>query len=321
MSDFNNLKSLGDGIRIQIPTDEHGLIGRECPVSECEGYFKIKLGTGLKGPNLPCYCPYCGHESSQDHFWTKEQIEYAKSIAISKISDALVKDFKKYEFEVKPSGPFGIGISMKFQPGPQAPIRYYREKSLETNITCDSCGLEYSVYGVFAYCPDCGNHNSLQILNKNLDLMKRQMALAELQQDIEFKRYLMEDALENCVSAFDAFARQSCRLCANKSTDPEKAISISFQNLNRANSKLKTLFGIDLHRNVSDSDWKMINLQFQRRHLISHRAGVVDADYLSETGENGNLLGKRISINKDETIFLSDILKNVSKILVELLSK
>jgi hypothetical protein len=57
---IRHLKRLEEGIHIQIPSDEDGLVGRECPQSDCLVYFKIKLGTGLKGEGLPCHCPYCG---------------------------------------------------------------------------------------------------------------------------------------------------------------------------------------------------------------------------------------------------------------------
>lgn len=114
---MDHLRRLGNSISIPIPTDENAFTGRECPQPDCEGYFKIELGTGLKGEGLPCHCPYCGHTAGQDHFWTKEQIEYAKSVAMRKITDALHKDLKKLEFDHKPQGAFGIGISMKVKPG------------------------------------------------------------------------------------------------------------------------------------------------------------------------------------------------------------
>jgi hypothetical protein len=66
-------------INVPIPTDETGMVGRECPNAECEGYFKLQPGTGLTGDDLDCVCPYCGHRGKPDQFWTKEQIEYAKS--------------------------------------------------------------------------------------------------------------------------------------------------------------------------------------------------------------------------------------------------
>ena len=112
------------------PADRNRFTGRECPQPVCEGYFKIEFGTGLKGDGLSCHCPYCGHAAGHDQFWTKEQIEYARSVAMRRITDAIHKDFKKLEFDHKPKGAFGIGVSMKFKPGRQLPIHYYRERQL-----------------------------------------------------------------------------------------------------------------------------------------------------------------------------------------------
>ena len=123
---MDHLRRLGTKISISIPADENCFTGRECPQPDCEGYFKIELGTGLKGEGLPCHCPYCGHAAGHDQFWTKEQIEYATSVAMRKITAAIHKDLKKLEFDHKPEGAFGIGISMKVEPGRQPPIHYYR---------------------------------------------------------------------------------------------------------------------------------------------------------------------------------------------------
>src|SRR5438105_4335590 len=78
-------------VKVSIPKDDDGFMGRECPEAECEGYFKIKPGTGLTGENLPCHCPYCGYTGHPDRFWTKEQIDYAQSVAFREFSDALVR--------------------------------------------------------------------------------------------------------------------------------------------------------------------------------------------------------------------------------------
>ena len=161
---MDHLRRLGNSISISIPVDENRFTGRECPRSDCEGYFKIEFGTGLKSDGLPCHCPYCGHSAGHGEFWTKAQIEYARSVAIRKITDAIHKDLKRLEFDHKPKGAFGIGFSMKLKTGRQPPIHYYRERQLETEVVCTNCTLRYSVYGVFAYCPDCGQHNSVQIL-------------------------------------------------------------------------------------------------------------------------------------------------------------
>jgi hypothetical protein len=316
---LRNIRNLEQGIPISLPTDVDGLIGRECPVPECEGYFKIKPGTGLLGKDLPCHCPYCGHSEGHDHFWTSDQIDYARSIALNKITDAFEKDMKTLEFDSKPKGPLGIGISLKFQRGAPVPIRFYREKALETSVTCDGCGLVYAVYGVFAFCPDCGKHNSFQILNKNIDLARKQLSLSETQQDEELKRYLVEDALENCVSAFDGFGRECIYVRMAQSADPDKAARLSFQNLTRASLSIKELFGVDLGALVSADEWKQISIAFQKRHLIAHKSGVVDEQYISATGADSTILGHKVPLSEAEVRQLSDLVVALGAKLLEAL--
>ena len=115
---MRHLKQLGNRFSILIPRDEKGSLGRECP--ECERYFKITPGTGLTGENLPRHCPYCGHSAQQDQFFTKAQIEFAKSVAINKVTGAFIKDLKRLEFNHRPRGPFGIGISIKVEGRPNS---------------------------------------------------------------------------------------------------------------------------------------------------------------------------------------------------------
>src|SRR5262245_19670265 len=251
---LGHLRRVGNSIRVSIPGDEHGFIGRECPQKDCEGYFKVKPGTGLTGAELTCSCPYCGHTASPDQFWTQDQIKYAKSVAFRRITDAFHQDLKSVEFDHKPDGLFGLGISLKVESGVPHPIRYYREKELETNVVCLSCTLHYSVFGVFAYCPDCAVHNSAQILDRNMELIRRQVSLAEAQNDSDLSRHLLEDALENVVSAFDGFGRESCRIRASRSADPERSKNISFQHLPRAAKNLQRLFNVIVERASSHSD-------------------------------------------------------------------
>ena len=316
---FMNLKRLGNQVSVSIPKDSAGFLGRECPQGDCEGYFKIKPGTGLTGKNLPCHCPYCGHSASQDHFWTKEQLEYARSVAFRQITDAIHRDLKSLEFEVKPKGGFGIGVKLEVKKGRPVPIRYYREQQLETHVTCDTCTLEYAVYGVFGFCPDCGKHNSLQILQKNLALARKELELASTQADPDLQRYLVEDALENCMSAFDGFARETCRIRAASSADFAKCQGLSFQNLPRSARRLKELFGIELQDRVNPPDWNTIHTAFMKRHLIAHRAGVVDQQYLDETGESSALLGRRVHVTREEVEHLTEIVEVLGRGLLSLL--
>ena len=292
---MHHLRRLGNSMPISIPADEDGFTGRECPQRHCKGYFKIELGTGLEGEGLECHCPYCGHVAGHSQFTTKEQVEYAKSVASREIMGAIRKDLKRMEFDDKPKGPFGIGISMKVKPSRLPPIHYYRETRLETEVVCNLCTLRYSVYGVFAFCPDCGHHNSLQILNKNVEVVGKMLEIAKGEEKAVAEK-LIESALENCVSAFDAYGRELCHLHADQATNPIRARGTSFQNLEGARSNLLKLFGMDLSSYVRPEEWREAVMAFQKRHLFTHKLGVVDQDYLKRSGDTHAVLGRKIGI-------------------------
>jgi hypothetical protein len=285
----SNLDRLGSQFSVPIAADEEDYLGRECPIQDCLGYFKITLGTGVKGP-APCYCPYCGHKGESDTFFTREQIDYARSVVLREVTNAIHKDLKSLEFEHKPRGLFGIGFSLKVKESVLLPIRYYREKDLETAITCDSCTLRYAIYGVFGWCPDCGVHNSLQILVKNLELARKELALAATA-EADLANHLIGDALENAVSAFDGFGRELCQ---------RKSIEIRFQNLAAARRKVQDAFGFDLADALRPDEWDAACRAFQKRHLLAHKMGVIDDDYIQKANDAGAILGRRIALSQAE---------------------
>jgi len=293
---MTHLWDLGNQFSIPLPTDNEGYLGRECP--SCAGYFKIVPGTGLKNVTA-CICPYCGHRADQRHFATRDQIEYVKSVVIRKVADAFFKDLKSLEFDIKPRGGLGIGISMRVKPGRLRPIHRYREKRLETHVECSNCTLRYAVFGVFAFCPDCGQHNSLQILRKNLELVQKMLDMAA-SADRELTEHFVENALEDCVSTFDGFGREICRVYAKASTDPGSAQKLSFQNLERARKKLSKLFGLDLAAGLTDDEWGRAIRSFQKRHLLAHKMGVVDEEYVRMSGDVDAAVGRKIKIDPNE---------------------
>jgi len=314
---FKNLRRLENGIKVSMPTDENGLTGRECPNSDCLGYFKIKFRTGLKGENLPCHCPYCGHVAGHDHFWTQEQLKYAQSIMANEVSKALKADVRDWDRSLRQSTRKSmIKLSMNFK-GKSHPIRYYREKHLETNIVCETCTLEYAIYGVFAFCPDCGAHNSFQILQKNFELVEKEISLAQSSEDAELAKHLLEDALENAVSAFDGFGRATAQAYSNKASHPDTAEDISFQNIEGARKKIQVEFGIDLADGINKDDWDFVNRCFQKRHLLAHKMGVIDQEYVKKARDPQSIVGRKITVTPDEVTRLLELLKTIGKNLVD----
>ena len=313
---MRHLRRLGSKIPVRIGPDDKGFTGRECPEEDCEGYFKIVSGTGLQGEGLPCHCPYCGHMSSQDEFWTKEQIEYARSVALRRVADAIHMDLKSLEFEQKPQGMFGIGVSMKVKRGTLPHVHQYREKELETEVICATCTLRYAVYGVFAFCPDCGQHNSLQILEENFKITEKMLGLAA-GMEAEIQEKLLENALEDCVSAFDGFGRELCRIHADGASNPTRAKRMSFQNLDDARTRIGDLFGIDFADSVNEETWMETVRLVQKRHLIAHKMGVVDEDYRRKSGDFAATEGRKVRIEASEVQELRLTMNKLARTLSE----
>lgn len=314
---MDHLKRLGNAISISFPPDENRFTGRECPEESCKGYFKIECGTGLKGTDLPCHCPYCGRTAEHDKFYTEAQIEYAKSVALNRIFDAFRRDLKALEFDHRPKGSFGIGISLKVTPSLPIPIHRYKEKALETEVICGLCTLRYAIYGVFAFCPDCGQHNSLQILEKNLLLVGKMLGLSETV-DCDVREKLIENALEDCISAFDGFGRNVCQSTKKEGID-NKIVKISFQNIDGARTTLINTFRFDIANQVSAAEWQFAVRCFQKRHLFAHKMGVVDSEYLAKTDDRAAIVGRKVSLGADEVKTLLATIQKLAEGLTRLL--
>lgn len=286
-------------LSVSINPDAEGFTGRECPT--CERYFKIKTGTGIPGLTT-CHCPYCNHIGPHTEFWTKQQINYARSVAINKVSSQLLSQLKKMERRPDPRAFLSIGIKVKGNP---TPIAYYSEQQLEERVTCTTCTLEYTIYGAFGYCPDCGVHNSAQIAGANFDLVLKTLDLAKTAV-AEIQAKLVENALEDAVSCFDGFGREHC------TNQPYK---ISFQNIDAAKDKIQREHQFDLSAALTAPDWKFVSDQFQKRHLLAHKLGIVDSEFVAKTGCSPSLQGRKVTISESDVRTLITHLRTMANAL------
>lgn len=311
---------MSDTIKFSIPmrNDEESFFGRECPKEECLGYFKVELGTGLQGENLPCYCPYCGHVGPHDTFWTQDQLEYARSAAMREVQKYVGDMLKRTFPPSRPRGGDFISITFQYKPGRPLPLYRYEEKQLETALVCSECGLRYAVYGVFGYCPDCGAHNSLQILDTNLDLASKELALASTIEG-SLADQLVADALENGVSAFDAFGRELIRVNSCLASAPDKAARISCQNVESLKSRVSKLFGIDLTSPFTADEWRQLVQGFQKRHVIAHRMGVVDQAYINTSGDLRAVVGRKVDLDSEEVTVVLLLIRRLGQYFQDIL--
>jgi len=278
-------------IKVTIPLDENGMIGREC--LECEKYFKLKPGTGIETDN--CHCPYCDYEGNADTFWTQAQLKYAESIAVEQAFNKLLKpsldklthSFKKLEQSSRNSLiQFKVSVKDNFH----FPISYYREEELETILTCDNCKLEFAIYGVFSKCPDCNETNAFLIFQKSMEVIGKKL---EIFSKPEIPNEILEISLSSILSAsiaaFDGLGKELRKRKRDLYKERPKNL---FQNLYELNSSLDNYIGLN-HKNFND-----LLRMFQVRHLYEHNMGVIDEDFLKKIPNQ--ILGRKYKLTIEE---------------------
>ena len=281
-------------VSVTISPDYDGYTGRECP--NCERYFKVMLGTGLSDTTA-MYCPYCQTNADSDQFFTKEQIAYAQSVALgafqSEILDGLRDSAKGMTLET--GGLLNIKVSAEVT-GEEITIEHYTDQALETEVTCETCGLSYKIYGVFATCPDCATHNSKQILTTNLEVLRKQLDSAT----DETHARLLKDA----VSIFDAYGRTT--------TEHHTGTRISFQNLVGAEKNLQ-VHGLSLRAHTTREEWEFLTRSFQKRHVLTHNLGVADEDYIVKANDPDAIIDRKIRLTGAEVERTIDLLTRLSE--------
>lgn len=92
---------------------------------------------------------------------------------------------------------------------------------------------------------------------------------------------------------------------------PDLAESISFQNLIKAREKVLAAFGHDLASCLTKDGWTFVCRCFQKRHLLAHRMGVVDEQYVQVARDATVAVGRKIDVKPDEVLRLVETLKKI----------
>jgi hypothetical protein len=296
-------------ISVNIPPDENGMAGRQCPSLDCGRYFKLKPGTGL--PDVDTGCPYCGTRGSALDFSTADQIEYAKSVAVKEVLGPLLEDFK-HNIEGLNRPLRGSLISLKFTVDlPTFQTHSYNEADVETPVTCSNCTLEFAVFGIFASCPDCGHLNAYDVFQACLEACRRRLGLldiADTSADAGLVKAILTDTLGSAASTFDALGKTLRQ--AHPSIFPDKPRNI-FQNLSALDQALlATGAGLEA-RLGADGQADLVRL-FQIRHVYEHNLGVVDDDMIAKVPGYAHLKGRLCPLTREDVERVVELLDKLA---------
>jgi rRNA maturation endonuclease Nob1 len=277
--------------KISIPTD-NGFWGRECRV--CNKYFKIdanKIKTDM-------FCPYCGELQQNDNLWTKEQTESVNEIA-AQVGLRYVEDELEKMLQNIARGSKFITYKPGVKTQVHTPIKHL-ERDVDTEIECPQCTMTFQVYGIFGFCPGCGEDNIL-IYEANLNLL-----IHEIETSADLNRSLRH-AYNDFVCSFESYCK--------KVAEANNLGFANFQNLKNTKELFKR-HETNIYAGISDKEKTTIKRVFEKRHAYQHSQGKITQAFIKEIPEDYLLINTIANLSKDEfleaVIVLKKILKNIT---------
>jgi Zn finger protein HypA/HybF involved in hydrogenase expression len=287
---------------IPLEPDEDGLIGRECPQGDCQPrYFKIAppaLSESSEEEEQSeteldtLFCPYCGNEDRLQQFITHDQLEWAKSLLLRDMAREIQQVTKNaFQSTKAPSRKGMFSVRLIYTPGHLPSVRHYAEKELKSTIECGECKGKYAVYGISIFCPFCGKGNLALHLARSIKVISALLGMkAEIEEAAgkDSGYHLLGNCLEDCISLFEGFLKviYSQALRTKYSQDEREAklgnLRNSFQNVSKAETIFKDDLGYELLSNIDDSARNFLELQFAKRHVVTHNLGLVDERYRTQ---------------------------------------
>ncbi|APG05615.1 hypothetical protein BJI69_18030 [Luteibacter rhizovicinus DSM 16549] len=292
---------------LSFSADDDNYFDRECPAPECLAQFKVLMADWKeKVRDEEVFCPFCGHAADAQKWWTQEQLEYARDVALAKIQAAIGGALRRdaQSFNQRHFGGGFISISMKVDSRPQhVPIPYAAAAPMRLKIACAECGCRYAVVGAAYFCPSCGANAAelvfdltTQGIRQSLDAIDFiKAAISDADTAENTCRLIVESALQNAVTAFQRIAEALHARIAPTT----KVRRNAFQSLAEGSALWTAAIGHGYEKHLSAVEMEQLVMPFQQRHLLAHTQGIVDVDYIKKTTDARFKIGQRLVIKRE----------------------
>ncbi len=310
----------GRSISIPIETDEKGYIDKQCPSEQCEFLFKVNEEDWSKlFKDEAVWCPMCRHEAPADQWFTKEQVEHAKSEALMVVKGEMNKALRSgaQKFNRTQPGNSFISMSMEVRGGTQRTYTLPAKAAdvMQLEIQCDACSARFSVIGSAYFCPACGAnsvirtfHDSLRKIRAKRDseeTVRQALGEAVGKDEAELTcRSLRETCLSDGVTAFQKY-------CEGLYEPFGKAPFNAFQRIDEGSELWSSAIGQGYEAWLSAQELSSLKVLYQKRHILAHNEGVVDQRYIEKSGDAAYKPGQRLVVSKGDVEMLLSLLEEL----------
>ncbi|MEN6334144.1 MAG: hypothetical protein ABFE01_07765 [Phycisphaerales bacterium] len=313
-------------VRLPVNTDADGYSDRECPNEECLFQFKVvagECGDSFEGKQM--HCPLCGVLAPASSFWTKEHLAQARQQVqrhlSARIGQAIAQDARSFNaFNARqPRGGF-ISMSLEYKGATHVsslvPLEAAEEMQLK--IACEQCGAHFAVVGSAFFCPKCGHSSAVRMFNdamakieakiEHLDRVVQAVAQTDKDAAELTRRSMVESGVTDAVVAFQRLMEE--RYLAQPNV-PQKLPQNVFQRLPDGSDLWKAI-GCPAYNDVlSPTELARLKILFHRRHLLAHKEGIVDEQYIQRSGDTQYGVGQRVVVRPEHVIELVKLVRKL----------
>lgn len=292
-------------ITIPIEPDAKGYWDRECPSEQCRYRFKVHVDDWKQQIGGDVFCPQCRGASNHDQWFTPEQIEVAKAHAVQEINQLLLGSLAQEADQFNRQQQHGlIRLSMHVTVPERRDLPPLPSSdAYRLEISCEHCQFRFSVLGSAFFCPCCGRSSVERSFNQSLLTMRAKLAHArnfretlastgKPDEGVDIERDLIESCLNDCVTTYQC-------LCDSLWAQKFPAVVVprnSFQRLTDGSQLCKDACGEGYDDWLTAPELTRLKVFFQRRHLLAHRDGIVDHEYINRSSDASYGVGQRMVV-------------------------
>lgn len=297
-------------LSVEIPLDEHGFFGRQCP--SCSQVFRVAHDDyeALPG-DLVLWCVYCGHHEDHSEFMTEQQkarlLRPATDIARQMVGEMLDNAFGGMARQSPRRGGFiSISVSYRSTPFYPEPLPDIDEESLIRERSCGTCNIRYAVFGEHRFCPVHGRLSPLTVADDALAAETARLdalttlpaeSIASLREQGVFDR-IYADTVKNLVGVVETLAGDTFRAAVPNAADVTKGRGNIFQRLDGIDDLYMTHLGRPVRSSLpATTDAALVGV-WAARHVFVHRDGIVDDRYLATVLGATTAVGQRLTLSE-----------------------
>jgi hypothetical protein len=303
----------GAKITINLELDDKGYLDRRCSSVECGALFKVMFEDwkDIVQDNV-VYCPFCRHDAVSSEWNTSEQAEYISKAAMAHVQDKLGRAFQSgsRKFNACQSRNSFIQMRMSYKPGSlPIPVPASATEIMTQEFKCEECDCRYASIGAAFFCPACGNNSILDTFANSIETVKKTVSAIPVIRDSI--RHICENGLVKIVSSFQSYVEACFSKLPNSSQFNVRPNL--FQNLAESDSLWRNATSRGYKEILSATEYQLLAMYFQQRHLLAHKDGMIDQQYIDRSDDHRFDVGQRLIVTESNVSELAAIVDKLAR--------